>query len=150
MIGIIHLRYLGGKCISEFATGQKQKAQSFLWNWARTQKGKLAAAGGSVSGSLWGPLEELCWWNQHYISSYSNILGGGEVKRTGRQESFWKSSSVHGHTSCFIQFSKLGLSKPSWWTLFENPGLVSHLTVLLWETHHPYSTFWMNDKLETL
>lgn len=104
----------------------------------------------SVSGSLWAPLEELCWWSQQYISSYSSILGGGKEKRTRRQESFWKSSSVHGHTSCFIQFSKLGLCKPSWWTLFENPGLVSHLTVLLWEAHHPYSTFWMNDKLETL
>ena len=139
--------------------------QKYLWVcwWPKAESTKLPVKLGkdterevgcgwweSVSGWLWVPLEELCWWSQHYVSSRCSILWGGEEKRTGRQESFWKSSSVHGHTSCFVQFFKLGLSKSSWWTLFENPGLVSHLTVLLWETHHPYSTFWMNDKVETL
>lgn len=121
MVGIVKQGYLGG--------------QMYLWvcYWPKAESTKLPVKLGKdtereVGCSWWecqwftvGPFRGAVLVEPALHFLLLQYSGGGEVKRTGRQESFWKSSSVHGHTSCFIQFSKLGLSKPSWWTLFGEP-----------------------------
>lgn len=75
-------------------------------------------------------------------------FGGGEKERPGRKDSLWNSCSVNGHTFCFAQLCKLGLSKPVDGPTLRTPTLSLPACLPPWEIHHPYSTPRTN-KLET-